>query len=364
MSIFSEKAIRDVAEGIKKGRAVRGPFDIQIMPLDYCNLACCFCPIQAVPFEVKEKFAPRFKTSHAKMEWNIFEKIIEGLAGLGEVERAHITGGEPLLHPQIDLMVKELKIRLKASHVAVVTNGIHLIKKARALVSAGVDKVIVSLNSVEPKTRALLSPNESPEDLEKILAGLKEFDSLRKDRHPSLAISSVLTKYNCGEVEAQLEFACKVRADSLTFLPLMIFKYGKIVSNKPLMIEKSQFDSFMVELEKVRRKAQKFDIWVGYSGNPTDMGTLKSPNFNKIPCYAGFTFALFWPDGSVRPCCNCEEVMGNLSCQSLSEIWHGEKYARFRLELLHSYEGTKGCSCDECGYVYENREIFEKISSL
>lgn len=364
MSIFSQKAISDVAEGIKKGRAVRGPFDIQIMPLDYCNLACRFCPIQAVDSQVKEKFAPRFKPEHVRMEWNIFEKIVEGLIALGGAERVHITGGEPLLHPQVDLMIKGLKTRLNVPHVAVVTNGVQLVKKAGVLVKAGVDKVIVSLNSVDPKARAILSPGEHPESIGKICSGLREFNSLRKNRHPALAISSVLTRYNYDEVEAQFEVARKFCAASLTFLPLVPFEYGGIVSNESLVVQEAQFEKFLFELEKVKKKGAEEGIWVGYSGAPDDKGVLKSLNVNKIPCYAGFAFAVFWPNGSVRPCCNCEEVMGNLSSQGLSEIWHGEKYARFRMELLHTPREARGCSCDECGYMYENREIFERISAL
>lgn len=364
MAIFSDEAVKVVAEGIKNGRAVAGPFDIQIMPVDYCNLMCRFCPIQAVPETVKEKFAPRFRTDCVKMEWSIFEKIVEGLIELGPVERVHITGGEPLLHPEIGLMVKELKERLKVPHLAVVTNGVYLVEKAESLVSGRVDKIILSLNSVEPKTRAILSAGEHPEDMEKISAGLRKFNSLRKNRKPSLAISSVLTRYNYMEVNSQFEFARKFSADSLTFLPLMLFKYGDTVSNEKLMLDEKQFESFLRELEIVSKKEKKSHIWVGYSGNSTDMGVLRSPNLGKVPCYAGFAFAVFWPDGSVRACCNCDEVMGNLYCQSLSEIWHDEKYARFRLELLHTPTRRGGCSCHECGYIYENREIFERITTL
>ena len=84
------------------------------------------------------------------MEWPLFEKIVAGLVELGEVERVHLTVGEPLLHPDIARMVEVLKGRLDASSVAVVSNGVALKGRANSLIEAGLDRLSVSINSVIP----------------------------------------------------------------------------------------------------------------------------------------------------------------------------------------------------------------------
>lgn len=362
MHIFSQQAVDDLKRSIERGRAVRGPFDVQILPLDYCNLKCGFCPVEAVPEEIKRKHAPRFNTGRNKMEWPLFLKIIEGLKGLGPVERVHITGGEPMLHPDIFRMVKALKRDLGAAHVALVSNGSAIKGKAAGLVEAGLDRLSVSINSVIPDTRRILSPGEPAGTLENIGEGLKEFSSIRIGNSPGLGLSSVLTNLNYNEVEAQYLFAKKIGADSVTFIPLMGFEYGSVVSNRKLMVDEEQFNSFLADLNRFKDGALKEGVWMGYGGREDDRGTLRAPEWAKMPCYTGFAFAMFWPDGSVRPCCNCEESMGNVLRQSLSEIWHGAKYAAFRTELLRTGNPRPGCSCDECGYVIENKELHTRLS--
>ena|GEM_PF-1294037 len=362
--IFSEQAIEDVKRGIEMGRAVRGPFDIQIMPLDFCNLNCGFCPIQAVPEAVKEKHAPRFKIGKLKMEWRLFERIIEGLKELGEVERAHLTGGEPLLHPDIVPMIAALKSDLGTGHVAVVSNGIALRGIADSLIEAGMDRLNISINSVVPKTRAALSQGELPATYKKIIEGLKEFGVKRKRDVTGFALSSVLTNLNYQEVRAQFDLARETGADSVTFLPLMAFQYDEIISNRDLMLNTKQFSRFLKEIDRIQAEAERAGVWVGYGGRRDDGGTLKVPAAPKLPCYAGFSFSMFWPDGSVRLCCNCEESMGNIFRHSLSEIWHSEKYARFRIQLLQYAGERAGCLCAECGYLAENKELFQRIKGL
>lgn len=361
MYIFSEKAINDVKRGVEAGKALRGPFDVQILPLDFCNLNCGFCPVQAVPEAVKDKHAPRFKAGKLKMEWRLFEKIVEGLKELGGVERIHLTGGEPLLHPDIARMITALKRDLGAGHVAVVSNGIALRGQVGALLEAGLDRLNVSINSVIPKTRALISQGESPVTYNKIVEGLADFGVKRHHEITGFGLSSVLTNLNYQEVRAQFDFAKEIGADSVTFLPLMAFEYDKFASNRGLMVNPKQFSRFLKELDRVQDNANRAGLWVGYSGRRDDGGTLTVPSGSKIPCYTGFSFAVFWPDGSVRPCCNCELIMGNLFRHSMSEIWHGEKYAQFRMEILQPTVEQVGCSCRECGYLLENKELFQRV---
>ena len=357
--MFSDEAIKTIREGILKGKPVRGPVDVQILPLNVCNQACLFCPLQAVPKEMKHKHAPRFIEPALMMEWNIFERIVNGLKELGEVERVHFTGGEPLMHPRIMEMVAAFKKKFHRVSVGVVTNGILLAERFDKLVEAGLDRISVSINAANEQTYIKLSPSNRSEDFKLILEGIERVGAYKRDitkKHaPELALTCVLTRYNFNQVADLLEIASLSGADSITFIPLAPFEYEGIFSTGDFAIQKTEFAGFLKDIQKFASKARSKGIWLGYSGNEADMGILKTDSI-PCPCYAGFAFCVFWPDGTVRPCCNCEAVMGNIFRQSFAQIWKSEAYQEFRAKALAGKLPTSmRCSCMECGYLYENR---------
>ena len=364
--MFSSKAIKAIHESIKMGEPVRGPFDIQILPLNVCNQACVFCPLHSIPEAVMKKHAPRFLESAKRMEWRLFERIVEGLEELGEIERVHFTGGEPLLHTRIVDMVKLLKDRFENVVVGVVTNGVPLIKRFDELAQAGVDRISISINTADEETYMRLSPSNTPKDFQNIIEGLDRAGTYKQKLKEKgqytdleLALTCVLTRYNYNHAGALVEIAARFGIDSITFIPLVPFEYEGVSSNADFAVSREQFEEFLLDISKFAPEANEKGIWLGYSGNNDDGGLLKLlQNEQNRPCYAGYSFTVFWPDGSVRPCCNCETVMGDVSRQSLTEIWRSDIYKEFRSKAISgeiSYDSR--CSCAECGYLFENRTI-------
>ncbi len=365
MSIFSENAIRSVKEGALRGEPVRGPFDVQVLPLNLCNQSCIFCPLHSAPESAREAYAPRFGETGQRMEWEVFERIIEGLKGLGDVERVHFTGGEPLLHPRIADMVASFKKSFPASMVGVVTNGALLEKKLDELAEAGADRLSVSINAARASTYLKLCPSNSREDFASLMRGLEKYASLKnrgREHFPELALTAVLTRHNRKQAGKLLDIAAKYGAGSLTFIPLAPFDFDGSSPNAELAPTARQFKKFIRSMQKLSPKASDKGIWMGYTGTPDDNGILRAYEAGKsFKCLAGYSFIVFWPDGSVRPCCNCEAVMGDIMCQSLEQIWHSEAYRRFR---AGGAEGNLSedmkCFCNECGYLYENDLLAEK----
>jgi len=355
--LFSEEAIKAVKEGVEKGEPVRGPFDAQILPLNNCNQACLFCPLYAGDAKLTAAHAPRFLEPAKIMEWDTFERIADGLEKLGGVERVHFTGGEPLLHPKIADMVARLKRGAPKASIGIVTNGILLEKTVDKLVDAKVDRISVSLNAADKTAYLKLSPSNKAEDFDKVVEGITKTASLAQNRNgPDISITSVLTRHNCDSVEGMYEIALKTGARNLTFIPLTPFEYEGKWSNEALIPSTGQFQKFKADLEKIIPKAQKNGIWMGYGSSNPDSAVLSADGKDlEKPCYAGFAFIVFWPDGNIRPCCNCEQVIGNIICHSLEKIWLSEAYREFRLKALSVEIPEKmQCMCKECGYLYEN----------
>ena len=140
--------------------------DLRISVTDRCNFRCPYC----MPAEV---FGPDHAFLHDDhvMSLDELRRILRVFQRLG-VEKVRITGGEPLLRPDVPDLVRLLKQELNVPDVALTTNGWLLAAAAPRLHAAGLDRLNVSLDSLRPATFARLSGNGSGRPVERVLAGI------------------------------------------------------------------------------------------------------------------------------------------------------------------------------------------------
>lgn len=131
--------------------SVRDPFhrplrDLRISVTDRCNFRCPYC----MP---KEVFGPgyAFLRDPQLMTPDEILRIVKAFQVLG-VEKVRLTGGEPLLRQDVPGLVRRLKAELKVPDVALTTNGWLLEKLAPDLRAAGLDRVNVSVDSLDDAT--------------------------------------------------------------------------------------------------------------------------------------------------------------------------------------------------------------------
>ncbi len=139
--------------------------DLRISVTDRCNLRCPYC----MPREV---FGPGFEFL-AREQLLSFEEIavvVRAAAPLG-VSTVRLTGGEPLLRSQLERLVALLAEVPGIEDIALTTNGLLLARDAQRLSDAGLRRVTVSLDSLEPATFADMSgASVAPE---RVLAGIE-----------------------------------------------------------------------------------------------------------------------------------------------------------------------------------------------
>jgi cyclic pyranopterin phosphate synthase len=150
------------------GRPLR---DLRVSVTDRCNLRCPYC----MPAEV---FGPGYPfLSNAQfMSFAELGRILRQFVRAG-VEKVRITGGEPLLRPDVPELVRLLKQELLVPEVALTTNGWLLARRAPALRSAGLDRLNVSLDSLRPATFARLSGGRGA-SVERVLDGIAAAQAL------------------------------------------------------------------------------------------------------------------------------------------------------------------------------------------
>jgi cyclic pyranopterin phosphate synthase len=106
----------------------------------------------------KEVFGPGYPFLHDPqlMKLDELAKIVAAFRALG-VEKVRITGGEPLLRADVPELVRILKHELRVPDVALTTNGWLLEKLAPALRAAGLDRLNVSVDSLNDTTAGKLN---------------------------------------------------------------------------------------------------------------------------------------------------------------------------------------------------------------
>ena len=127
-----------------RGRELR---DLRISVTDRCNFRCTYC----MPKEIFDKDYPYLP--HASLlSFEEITRIARTFVAHG-VQKIRLTGGEPLLRKNIEILIEQLAaLRTPDGHpldLTLTTNGSLLARKARALKDAGLQRVTVSLDGLD-----------------------------------------------------------------------------------------------------------------------------------------------------------------------------------------------------------------------
>src|SRR5438445_12927479 len=136
---------------------------LRISVTDRCNFRCVYC----MPKEVYGRDHV-FLERKELLSLEEIARVAGVFAGLG-VRVVRITGGEPLVRRNVEHLVKLLR-EIPGLEIALTTNGALLPQKAEALASAGLDRVTVSLDSVDDATFRALNDVDFP--VQRVLDGI------------------------------------------------------------------------------------------------------------------------------------------------------------------------------------------------
>lgn len=127
-------------------RLARRLKDLRISLTDRCNFRCTYCMPMA-DFGPGFSFLPRASL----LRFDEIERIARLFVTLG-VTKIRLTGGEPLLRPRLDDLIARLRRIPGVTDLAMTTNGFLLTPvRARALRDAGLDRVTLSLDALDPE---------------------------------------------------------------------------------------------------------------------------------------------------------------------------------------------------------------------
>ena len=177
---------------------------IRISVTDRCDFRCVYC------MDEEMQFVPRAKLLSLEEIAFIARAVTE--LGVGKIR---ITGGEPLIRRNIIKLFRDIGQLDSLDELVLTTNGSQLPKLAGELKDAGVKRINISLDSLDPdKFRRLTRVGE----LDKVLAGI---DAALETGFENIKINSVILKNrNDDEVPGLVEFA-STRGMDISFIEEM-----------------------------------------------------------------------------------------------------------------------------------------------
>jgi cyclic pyranopterin phosphate synthase len=142
-----------------RGREMR---DLRISVTDRCNFRCTYCMPREV-FDAGYRFLPH----DAILSFEEIARLARVFVGLG-VQKIRLTGGEPLVRRHVHRLVGMLAPL--GAELTLTTNGSLLAAQARQLKQAGLDRVTVSLDSLDDATFRAMNDADFP--VAKVLQGI------------------------------------------------------------------------------------------------------------------------------------------------------------------------------------------------
>ena len=138
--------------------------DLRVSVTDRCNFRCPYCMPRDV-FGPDHSFLPRAEL----LSFEEITRVVGVCASLG-VTKVRLTGGEPLLRRDLPVLVGEIAATSGIEDLALTTNGSLLAGCAQALKDAGLRRITVSLDSLDPEAFRALSDTKVP--LDAVLEGI------------------------------------------------------------------------------------------------------------------------------------------------------------------------------------------------
>jgi cyclic pyranopterin phosphate synthase len=144
-----------------RNRALR---DLRISITDRCNFRCRYCMPKEI-FNREYEFLQR----ELLLSFEEITRLTRVFSELG-VRKVRITGGEPLMRRGVEDLVAGLSA-IGLDDLTITTNGSLLARKAAALAAAGLRRVTVSLDSMNPEVFAAMNDVDFPVD--RVLEGIE-----------------------------------------------------------------------------------------------------------------------------------------------------------------------------------------------
>lgn len=303
----------------------RDTFSVQWHITDNCNLRCKHCYME--DYSRNEILS----LENAKV---IIDKIIEYTRNLNLNLEFSITGGEPLMHPNVFDIIKYIKFKNNMSKIYILTNGTLINEDiSNQLKKLDIDRVQISIDgSDEVKHDRIRGKNSFKRAVDGI-----EFLKLN---NIYTMIHSVLMKNNKDDISNIISLSNELKIDRLTFTRYI--PQGSSLSNAINILEPVELKETLELIIKEGEKYPNLNI-----NKQRELWSLIDQEYGCTCAVIGEKSITLLPDGTILPCRRFPIKVGNINTETLYEIFFKNKLYK-KLEL-NDIDECSGCEVkDKC----------------
>ena len=305
---------------------IKDPFYIQWHITNLCNLRCKHC--------YQDDFS-----KESDLDWPGLKRVSDNLlTTLREWDKTaciHLTGGEPLLKPELFTLLNDLNQQSVVEELGIITNGILIDREMMKRLSgfSKLKKMKISLDGGDAETSDSI---RSKGTFDKVIENLT---LIKKEKRFEILFMFTVMKRNFKSLPSLLKLSQDLSIHGLIierFIPL-----GRGRESLDEVLSKEEWkemigmllDFFSIEEEPSFLPYQAFQI--SFHG--------EEPELLGAPCIIGKDGLCIMPEGTVFPCRRLPISTGNLLETPLKQIWEESDI----LEKLRRKENLKG-KCGRC----------------
>ena len=306
---------------------MKGLFFIQWHITNFCNLRCKHC--------YQDDFS---KTND--LDWpglkKVSKNIFSSLRDWNQTACLHLTGGEPLLKPELFPLFKDLDQQPVVEELGLITNGLlmdrYLIERLSEFPK--LKKIKVSLEGVDRETNDSIRQKGT---FEKVIQNLS---LIKKGKRFEIFLMFTVMKKNFKGLPSLFKLCQDLGVDGLIIERFIPLGKGKTIMNE--VLSREEWKEMIGSLSDIFPTDGEI-----YSFSPYQAFQIRfaeeEPELLGAPCVIGTDGVCVMPEGNVYPCRRFPISVGNLLDTPLKQIWEESKL----LKKLREKENLKG-KCGTC----------------
>jgi len=306
---------------------MKDKFHIQWHITNLCNLHCKHC--------YQEDFS-----KDNDLDWSGLKKISDNiLTTIREWDKKaciHLTGGEPLLKPELFLLLDELNQKPVVEELGIITNGLPIDREVVRRLSAfsKLKKIKISLDGADAETNDSIRQEGT---FDKVIENIT---LIRKEHAFEIILMFTVMKRNFRNLSSFFKLSRELGINGFIIERFIPWGRGREIMDE--VLDKEQWRELVETLlELFSMKMEEHNVYpyqafqIVFNKDGTEL--------LGAPCVIGRDGLCIMPEGSVFPCRRFPISIGNFLSDSLKQIWEGSGI----LEKLREKENLKG-KCGRC----------------
>jgi radical SAM protein with 4Fe4S-binding SPASM domain len=307
-------------------------FYIQWHITNLCNLRCKHC--------YQDDFSKK-----SDLDWQSLKRVSDNLlATLEKWDKTaciHLTGGEPLLKPELFALINALDQRSTVEELGIITNGLLIDQEMTKRLSrfSKLRKIKISLDGGTADTNDTIRQRGA---FEKVMQNLP---LLRETGRFEILFMITVMKSNFRSLPSLFRLCQDLGVNGLIIERFIPLGRGKEIMGEVLSKEEwKEMIGILLDFFPADEEEHRFLPYQAFQVSFTG----EEPELLGAPCVIGADGLCVMPEGTVFPCRRFPVSLGNLLSQSLRQLWEKSEL----LEKLRRKENLKGkcgsCDLKEC----------------